>query len=34
MIKDPSAPARTPLTWKEYQEDKAAHPHLGPHNAH
>src|SRR6185295_18621910 len=22
------------LTWKDYQKDPAAHPHLGPHNAH
>jgi dihydropyrimidine dehydrogenase (NAD+) subunit PreA len=25
---------RPPLTWKDYQKDPAAHPHLGPHNAH
>ena len=34
MIRDPKAPERKPLTWKEYQVDPKAHPHLGPHNAH
>jgi dihydropyrimidine dehydrogenase (NAD+) subunit PreA len=29
-----SGPTRPPLTWKQYQEDPKAHPHLGPHNAH
>jgi dihydropyrimidine dehydrogenase (NAD+) subunit PreA len=25
---------RPPLTWKQYQEDPAAHKHLGPYNNH
>ena len=25
---------REKLTWKEYSQDPAKHPHLGPHNAH
>jgi hypothetical protein len=32
MIRDPKAPERPPLTWKEYQADPKAHPHLGPHH--